>query len=395
MLQQVAEGLGRDDPQVDRDPVVGPCPDAVRPRRRRPPRPAGGRRGARRARRVARRWRSGRCPCRSRPSAAPSPRPRPPSLPGARAAPRPAPRRSAAPSRAAGARRPSPGSPSRSSAARTFSSTFGPSPLTSRIRSSSAAACRSSIVRCRARRRAAWRVFAPRPGTLVTSTSEAGNFASASPRRGSRPSSSSASIFSCERLADARNLGRPARPRQLGDRDRAFAYRLRRRAVGEHPVFDRAVQLVQGRQLVEGGGDLRVGHLPQAIASPLGSRGMPARSERDPAWLVLPTYNEAETIERSRRGGTGEAPARRRVLVVDDSSPDGTGEIVDRLAAERRRASRSCTGRARKASARPISPASAARWRRRRPRRRDGRRLLPRPRLPAPPARRRRATPTW
>ena len=54
------------------------------------------RRGARRARPAPRRWRSGRCPCRSRPSAGPSRRPRPGWRPGARAAPRPAPRRSGA-----------------------------------------------------------------------------------------------------------------------------------------------------------------------------------------------------------------------------------------------------------------------------------------------------------
>ena len=30
-----------------------------------------------------------------------------------------------------------------------------------------------------------------------------------------------------------------------------------------------------------------------------------------------------------------ELPAAARVLIVDDSSPDGTGEIADRLAAER------------------------------------------------------------
>ena len=55
-----------------------------------------------------------------------------------------------------------------------------------------------------------------------------------------------------------------------------------------------------------------------------------------PAWLILPTYDEAPNVEliveavlavlaRSRCDG-------HRVLVVDDSSPDGTGEIADRLA---------------------------------------------------------------
>jgi dolichol-phosphate mannosyltransferase len=52
-------------------------------------------------------------------------------------------------------------------------------------------------------------------------------------------------------------------------------------------------------------------------------------------WLILPTYNEAENIESivaaalPRLASTGLA---HRILVVDDGSPDGTGEIADRLA---------------------------------------------------------------
>src|ERR1039458_9015427 len=55
-------------------------------------------------------------------------------------------------------------------------------------------------------------------------------------------------------------------------------------------------------------------------------------------WLILPTYNEAENI-KAIVGAAGEvltraAPAGFRVLVVDDGSPDGTGEIADEIAAE-------------------------------------------------------------
>ncbi len=56
------------------------------------------------------------------------------------------------------------------------------------------------------------------------------------------------------------------------------------------------------------------------------------------AWLVLPTYDEAENLERIVRAVLPvleRAPVDdHRVLVVDDGSPDGTGAIADRLAAE-------------------------------------------------------------
>jgi dolichol-phosphate mannosyltransferase len=51
------------------------------------------------------------------------------------------------------------------------------------------------------------------------------------------------------------------------------------------------------------------------------------------AWIVLPTYNEAENLEAVVRAVLAAAPGVR-VLVVDDNSPDGTGRIADRLAAE-------------------------------------------------------------
>jgi dolichol-phosphate mannosyltransferase len=54
-------------------------------------------------------------------------------------------------------------------------------------------------------------------------------------------------------------------------------------------------------------------------------------------WVVLPTFNEAENIERIVEAIVavlGQAsPAGFRVLIVDDDSPDGTGAIADYLAA--------------------------------------------------------------
>ncbi len=53
-----------------------------------------------------------------------------------------------------------------------------------------------------------------------------------------------------------------------------------------------------------------------------------------PVWVILPTYNEAENLETVVAAVLAAVPGVR-VLVVDDSSPDGTGAIADRLAAER------------------------------------------------------------
>src|SRR4029079_15355890 len=48
-----------------------------------------------------------------------------------------------------------------------------------------------------------------------------------------------------------------------------------------------------------------------------------------------PTYNEAENIAPFVEAVQAELPPGAQVLIVDDNSPDGTGEIADRLVAER------------------------------------------------------------
>lgn len=57
-------------------------------------------------------------------------------------------------------------------------------------------------------------------------------------------------------------------------------------------------------------------------------------SERGPAWLVLPTYEEAANVERLVAAARAKLPASAQVLIVDDDSPDGTGRIAARLAEE-------------------------------------------------------------
>ncbi|HTD09296.1 MAG TPA: polyprenol monophosphomannose synthase [Solirubrobacteraceae bacterium] len=55
-------------------------------------------------------------------------------------------------------------------------------------------------------------------------------------------------------------------------------------------------------------------------------------------WLILPTYNEIENLEAivvaASNALAGAAPEGFNILVVDDGSPDGTGQLADRLAGE-------------------------------------------------------------
>jgi dolichol-phosphate mannosyltransferase len=52
------------------------------------------------------------------------------------------------------------------------------------------------------------------------------------------------------------------------------------------------------------------------------------------AVVCLPTYNEHENLEPMLRALGEVLGPDDRVLVIDDNSPDGTGELADRLAAE-------------------------------------------------------------
>ncbi len=61
---------------------------------------------------------------------------------------------------------------------------------------------------------------------------------------------------------------------------------------------------------------------------------MPPTETQGPAWLVLPTYDEAGNVEAIVRSALENMPDGSKVLVVDDNSPDGTGEIAARLAQE-------------------------------------------------------------
>ena len=160
-------------------------------------------------------------------------------------------------------------------------------------------------------------------------------------------------------------------------------------------MHDRAVELVEVGELVEERGDRGVGRVGHGRRS--GVPRVRARACPDSPGSILPTYNEAENLEAivAPPARCSRDALRRdgfRVLVVDDASPDGTGEIADALAAEHdevevlHRTEREGLG-----------PAYLAGFRHALDRRRglrhgDGRRLLPRPRTTSRGCSRRRAT---
>ena len=210
----------------------------------------------------------------------------------------------------------------------------------------------------------------------VTSTRPAGMRCFSLSAEGIEPVSSSASIFSAIVLpTPASSSARPCL-RELLDRHAGLADRLRGVAVGHHAVHDRAVQLVQA------------GRAPRR--PPLSRRCASAASLRAAlpgAWLILPTYNEAENIEPLVR-------AALRAAGDDRARAHGPGrgrQLARRHRRDRRPAGRGarrrcgcCTGRASRASAAPTSPASSvALGGGRRAGARDGLRLLARPRRPA------------
>ena len=69
---------------------------------------------------------------------------------------------------------------------------------------------------------------------------------------------------------------------------------------------------------------------------------------------IIPTYNELESLPKTL-GRLRTAVPGSDVLVVDDNSPDGTGQLADRFAARTAR-STSCTAPARPAWEPPTSP---------------------------------------
>ena len=64
------------------------------------------------------------------------------------------------------------------------------------------------------------------------------------------------------------------------------------------------------------------------------SQPLPTGSARGPAWVILPTYNEADNIAAMVEAVKAKLTGPDRILIVDDNSPDGTGRIADVPAAD-------------------------------------------------------------
>jgi hypothetical protein len=113
----------------------------------------------------------------------------------------------------------------------------------------------------------------PRPGRRVIAIRPAGNFARSFSAAGIVPVSRArgSSPAACCRSRAARS---PAGARERGDRHGRLAHGLRGGPVGEHAVHDRAVELVQVAQFLQGVGDRGVGRVGHGTLS-VGPAGAP------------------------------------------------------------------------------------------------------------------------
>ena len=181
--------------------------------------------------------------------------------------------------------------------------------------------------RCRARACSSRARLAPIPGSRVIATSPGGNFARSFSAAGIVPVSHQREDLLLQRLADPGQLRRAPLARQRADRHRRFAdrparpcgrrargARSRRRARTGRPVPPGRRRSRRSEVHCSG---TRHADSPSAAAPtrtptwrPHAPTHVHARMPGEP-WLILPTYNEAENIERDR-DAAGEVLAERR-----------------------------------------------------------------------------------
>ena len=70
-----------------------------------------------------------------------------------------------------------------------------------------------------------------------------------------------------------------------------------------------------------------------SVAGPTAWGKTMSSEQTDRTLVMIATYNEVENLEPLARAISAELPAAD-ILVIDDASPDGTGQVADRLAQE-------------------------------------------------------------
>src|SRR5436305_11409571 len=212
------------------------------------------------------------------------------------------------------------------SAARIFSSDLAPRPARPRSCCDSAAAWSASPVvipsSCQSRRA----VFGPSPGSRMNVATSAGTSAFFFVSAWISPSSTTCTIFSSIVLPiPCSSFARPSRASWATElpvsriRVAARRYAVTRKESAPSSSI---------RSASKSNCAARSGFLGSVRATP----SMIRSAMR--ATVCLPTYNERENLERMLRALGGVLREGDRVLVVDDNSPDGTGELADRLAGE-------------------------------------------------------------
>ena len=229
-------------------------------------------------------------------------------------------------------------------------------------------------------------VFGPRPGIRVSSTSAGGELLLQLRGRRDLARLEQRLDLLRDRLADALELGQASLLGELLDRERRLAHRPRRLAVGDDPVDDRAVELVQVGRARRA--PRRSPRSVMPLAYDTRPDGPMRRWPPGPVWVIVPTYNERENLEPLVAAVAPRSTAARpstRSWSSTTTRPTAPGELADRLARARPARARCCT----RPEKRGLGRAYIAGFRRaldagRRAGDRDGRRLLPRSRATCP-----------
>src|SRR3954452_9124028 len=214
------------------------------------------------------------------------------------------------------------------SALRIFSSLFAPSPASPRSCWASAAPFNSSSVVTPSSRQMRAAVFGPRPGRRMNWTTPSGTSARRFASASIVPVSTIWTIFSSIVLPmPCSSFARPLSASSAIDPD---VSRIRVAARRYARTRNDSAPSSSSRSARRSNWSASSAFFGRAAIAPIICTLAPMKAPPK-ATVCLPTYNEAENVEKMLRAL---GPHGVDVLVIDDGSPDGTGEIADRLASE-------------------------------------------------------------